>query len=62
MGSKNDKQGLGIDELWRLGTKYYETYVPRSFILDDGRLIELRAVDIEEKVPKEPLFLTLRAC
>ncbi|MGC9227737.1 hypothetical protein [Caldivirga sp.] len=39
-----------------LAFKYYETYIPRRFMLNDGSVVDLKAADIEETVSKEPLF------
>lgn len=41
----------------KLETWYYETYIPRSFTLDNGEHVELEASEIEEKMSSEPLFL-----
>lgn len=34
----------------------YETYIPRKFILDDGKVIQLTTKEIKEKLTKETLF------
>lgn len=37
--------------------RYYETFIPRSFVLDNGEHVELEASEIGERIAREPLFL-----
>ena len=46
-----------VDDYLKLRTWYYETLIPRRFVLDNGEIVELKAVDLEERIRKEPLFL-----
>lgn len=42
----------------RLKESAYETYIPRKFVLDGGKVISLTAIEIENELIKEPLFLS----
>jgi len=35
----------------------YETCIPRKFILQDGKIVSLKAFMLEERISEEPLFL-----
>ncbi len=41
----------------RAETWYYETVIPRKFILDDGSIVELKADEVRKRICREPLFL-----
>ena len=48
---------MRVNEKDFIRAKIYETYVPRKFVLDDGRVVPIFSSDVEKILIKKPLFL-----